>query len=234
MNIIDLALLLVLFISIIFGIYRHSISSLLGLAACLFSFLFAFMAGPQLAAWLGSNQGLTGMLASYTDASSLVGDFSLASTKVAGMSESTLEAVIKNVDLPQCIELILRDNLASAIFERSGVITVNDYIASTIVTAILQSASFVVCYFLCFIVLHFFISLLDHVLQFPVLKFFDGPVAAVFGLLRGVLVLYVLFLLVPVLETAIPLDLISNYIGRSVLAPIFESDGFFLRVVTGG
>ena len=41
MNIMDLAILAVLFISVAFGFYRGSVSSLLGLAACLISVVVA-------------------------------------------------------------------------------------------------------------------------------------------------------------------------------------------------
>lgn len=44
MNIMDLAILAVLFISVAFGFYRGSVSSLLGLAACLISVVIAFFA----------------------------------------------------------------------------------------------------------------------------------------------------------------------------------------------
>ena len=55
----------------------------------------------------------------------------------------------------------------------------------------------------------------------------------VYGLLRGVITLYVLFLLVPVIRTIIPVDLLTRYLGQSTLSAIFTSDGFFARIVTG-
>ena len=55
----------------------------------------------------------------------------------------------------------------------------------------------------------------------------------VYGLLRGVITLYVLFLLVPVIRTIIPVDLLTRYLGQSALSAIFTSDGFFARIVTG-
>ncbi|MBQ7455266.1 MAG: hypothetical protein IJS53_02380, partial [Clostridia bacterium] len=120
MNIIDLLVLLVLAASALFALYRGAVASLLGLAACLVSFVFAFAAGPSLAAALGRNQGVTSLLTTYTDAGSLVGDHSLATTAVNGMSASTLEAVLKSVELPESIEGILRQNLAGAVFGAAG------------------------------------------------------------------------------------------------------------------
>jgi len=234
MNIIDVLLLLVVFVSVIFAVYRGAVASLLGLAACLLSLMCALIAGPYLASALGGNQGVTSMLSTYTDAGSLVGDSSLASTAVQGMSEATIEAVLKSVHLPDSMESILRNTLSNSVFAAAGKRTVNEYVSATIVSVVLQAVSFVLCFLLCFLALHMLINLVDHVFYFPVLKHFDALAAGVFGLLRGVLVLYVLFLLVPLVRTVIPLDIVERYIGQSALAPLFASDGFFARVVTGG
>ena len=51
--------------------------------------------------------------------------------------------------------------------------------------------------------------------------------------LRGGLILYVLFLLIPILSTVIPLDSFNDMLAQSTLAPIFQSDGFFAQVIAG-
>lgn len=233
MSIFDIAILAVLFISVAFGFYRGSVSSLLGLAACLLSVVAAFYIGPQLASALSANQGVTEMLATYTDATSLVGDYALANTLVSGMSDALIQTVLKSVSLPDSIAAILRSNLSGAVFASAGMNTVNDYVAYTIVAVVLQSFSFVLCYFVCFVLLHGIVALIGHIFYFPVLKHFDGLAGGIYGLLRGVIVLYVLCLMVPVIRTIIPVDLLSRYLGESVLSPIFVSDGFFARIVTG-
>lgn len=233
MNILDVVFVLILLISVIFGIYRRSLTALLGLICSVAAFLLAFAAGPRLANELIKNRTLTGLLASYTDAASLVGDYSLATTEVSTISEATLETVIKNVPLPDSISGILRQNLAGHVYAAQGGRTVNDYISATLVWVILRVGSFVLCFALLFLLMHFIVNLLDHVFQFPVLKHLDGPLAALYGLLRGMLVLYVLLLLWPVLSTIIPMERISNYLGESRLLDFFSSASFFVRVATG-
>ncbi len=233
MSIIDLIILLILFVSVAFGFYRGSIASVLGLSACLLSLLCAFWLGPRLASLLGSNRGVTELLITYTDAGSLVGDYSLATTQVSGMSTAAIQTVLKSVSLPDSIAAILESNLMHAVFAPSGMTTVNDYVSYTIVAVVLQSVSFVVCFFLSFVLFHMVISLIGHVFPYPVLHHLDGLAGGVFGLLRGVLVLYVLFLLVPVLNTVIPLDLLEQYLGPGKLSEIFSSASFFTRIATG-
>ena len=128
----------------------------------------------------------------------------------------------------------MRNTLANRVFDAAGKHTVNEYVSATIVSVALQAVSFVICFVLCFLALHMLINLANHVFYFPVLKHFDGITAALLGLLRGMLLLYVLFLLVPLARTVIPLDALDRYIDQSALTPLFASDSFFARVVTGG
>lgn len=233
MNIIDIALLIVLFVSIAFGVYRGAVSAVFGLAAGVLAFPLAMYLAPMLTQFLGSNRGVMELLSTYTDANTLVGNYSLATTTVTGMSEASIQAVINSLKLPGSILSILRNNMLLGTFAASGLITVNDYVSYTIVVIALQAVCYVVCYLGISAALHFVVTLIDHVFSFPVLKYLDGAVGGVFGLLRGMLILYVLFLLVPVVQTIVPIDLIADLFESSALSGVFASDGFFIRVVTG-
>ncbi|MBR6787783.1 MAG: CvpA family protein [Clostridia bacterium] len=233
MNIIDIVLLLLLFSSILFGMYRGSVASLWGLAASLVAFPLTFLIAPHIAAWLGANRGVMELLSTYTDANALVGDYTLATTAVQGISQSALQAVINSLTLPQSILGILESNMSQCVFASSGLVTVNDYVAYTIVAVSLKAVCFAGTYALCAIALHFAITLINHVFRFPVLKHFDGLVGGVFGLLRGMLILYVLSLLFPIVLTIIPVNLVKTLFDQSTLATVFSSSGFFIRVVTG-
>ena len=48
-----------------------------------------------------------------------------------------------------------------------------------------------------------------------------------------VALVYVIFLLIPILSTVIPLDSFNDVLDKSTLAPIFQSDGFFAQVISG-
>lgn len=232
MNIIDLLLLAVLFISVALAVYRGFLASLLGLLACLGSLLFAFLAGPSLAQILGGNQSVADLLATYTDAGSLLGDYSLSVIPVVAINDSLLETVMKNVTLPPLIQDILRQNLLTGAFSGTAY-SVNEYVTATVVTVLLQAGSFMLCYFACFLALHVLINLVDHVFYFPVLRHFDWLMAAVMGALRGIVVVWVLLLAVPIVRMMIPFDLLETYLSQSRLLPLIDSDAFFLRVIHG-
>jgi len=234
MNMIDFLILLVLFVSAAFAVYRGFVASALGLAACLLSLAAAFLAGPRLAAALSQNQGLTELLATYTDAGSLVGDYSLSITKVNTISKLAVEAVLKSVGLPAMMQSILQSNLTAAAFSQAGLTTVNQYVSATIVQVILRIGCFVLCFFLCTLALHALINLFNHVFYFSMLRHLDTPAAILCGLLRGIMMLYILFLLIPLVRTVIPLDLAEQYINESVFSGLLTSEKLFLRIAAGG
>lgn len=232
MNIIDLLLLVIVFISAAFAVYRGFLWSLLGTVACLLSYLFASLVGPSLAQAMAANQGISTLLATYTDAGSLIGDYSLSVLPVAAINESMLETVMKNVTLPPLVQEILRQNLLTNALQTSA-FSVNDYVVTTIVTVLLRAGSFILCFFLCLLGLHMVISLVGHVFRYPVLRHFDLPAAALMGAVRGVVILYVLLLIVPIVRIVIPFDLVDQFLAGSKLVPLISSDSFFLRVVAG-
>ena len=77
------------------------------------------------------------------------------------------------------------------------------------------------------------LSLVQHVFKLPPLRQADWLAGGIFGLLRGALIIYVLFLMLPVLKTIVPLDSFNEMVDQSALAPIFQSSGFFSGVISG-
>lgn len=233
MNIIDIAILIIMGASIIYGFYRGFVHTILSVACCLISLVVAFAYGPKLAQTVGASQGVSATLATYTDAVTRVGDYSLASTNVDHLSEDVISRVISSVSLPPSIAGILQNNLRSQTFANIGLNTVNDYVSYTVVAVAINILCFIACFALCYLVLSVIISLIQHVFQLPILKQLDWLAGGAFGMIRGALLLYVLFLVIPILSTIIPLDSFNELLAQSTLAPIFQSDGFFARVIAG-
>jgi uncharacterized membrane protein required for colicin V production len=233
MNILDLAILALLAVSVIWGIYRGFIQTALNILGGLGSLLLAGIFGPRLAQTLYGNRGVTDMIATFTDSLIRVHDSGVASTNVAGIGKSTIDTVLTSVKLPAPLDAILRENLTSQAFASAGSGTVNDYVSATIATAAIQILCFLVCFAVFYLVLSILVSLLQHVFHFPLLKQLDWLAGGLFGLGRGVLIVCLLFLLVPLIRTVIPLKELDALISSSTLAGIFSSSGFF-RQVAGG
>ncbi len=233
MNIIDIVILIVIGASVIYGLYRGFVQTVLSVACCLISIVVAFAFGPRLAAVVSGNNDISSTLLTYTDAIARVGDSNLANTPVSQITDGVISQVLNSVSLPEPIASILQNNLKGQVFSQINLTTVNEYVSSTVVAVAVNAISFVACFALCYLVLSVLVSLIAHVFKLPLLKQLDWLAGGAFGLVRGALILYVIFLMIPILSTVIPLDTFNELLAQSTLAPIFQSDGFFARVISG-
>lgn len=231
MNIIDIVILLIVGISVAYGLYKGFLHSLLNLACGLLSIILAFTFSPKLAEALSNNPGLSSTLAGYMDSSLQVGA-DLKNLQVAGLEDNTVRLIMdEHVNLPVSIENALEDNLISKTLESKGAHTVNDYVSSTVVGIAISILCFILCYIGAHLILSLIVSIVSHVFKLPLLKQMDWLAGGVLGLLRGALLLYVLFLALPLVSTIISIEPVQALIDESTLAPIFQSDGLFARVI---
>ena len=225
----DLIVLAVLALSVVYAVYRGAVQTVLNVGALILAVLLAYPLSKPLTDAVRDNTAITSQLLTYTDAVARVGDIDLANTRVTGMAPETIGQVIENVGLPDVMADILRRNLEGGVAVESAM-TVNDYVQGTV----LSTAIRILCYMLCAGALYFglalLISLINYVFHFPLVRGVDWAVAAGFGLARGAVLCALLFLLVPLLVTAVPLDLFREQVARSSLAPHLMNPAFFTGI----
>ncbi len=234
MNIVDYVILGIVGISILFGLYRGFISSVLNTGGCLLSFGLSFYFTPKLANIVQGNVSLQETLSHYTDISSRLGDLDLALTNVRELGREKITEVISRVSLPEPLAQLLESNLVNQVYAGEiSVQTVQDYISQTILSACINILCFLVCFVVLYVVIAIVVNLLKAVFRFPVLKQLDGLAGGAFGLLRGALICYVLMALVPMVETMVPIDMVTDLIAESTLAPIFNNGNLILAIING-
>ena len=234
MNLIDVAALVVLIASVVYSLYRGFLHSLLSVACCLLSLLLAFSIAPRLSAQLWENKSITAEMATYTDARTRVQDTTLANMSVSQLNgDESIARVLEKVSLPSPIAVILENNLRDRVFASVGLDRVNDYVSNTVVAVAVNVLCFIFAFTVCFLALSTLVSLIQHVFKLPLLKQLDWLAAVVMGLIRGALILYVIFLMLPILSTVIRLDTFDELVTQSAFAPIFQSNGFFSSVIAG-
>ncbi|MBQ7053488.1 MAG: CvpA family protein [Clostridia bacterium] len=224
MNIIDILILIVLGVSVIYGMYRGFISGVLSVAALIGSAALAFMMSGELAAWLKGNQTLVDTLLYYTDAGSRISNLDLSLLPISQVTENALAQILESANLPAAFESAFMANIAGAAAGlQSSAMTIAQMMSETIVSVSLSILSFLICFLIAYVVLTFVIHLVNYVFELPVLRHLDALVGGVFGLLRGVLLLFILFALVPIVLAVAPVEQISELIEASRLAPMFDS-----------
>lgn len=234
MNLVDYIVLGIMGLSILFGFYRGFISSVMNTGGCLIAFGLSFVLYPKVAEYIQSNEELVRTLLHYTDASSRIGDLEMAITEVAGMTGEKIAQVLEKVSLPPPLDTLLQSNMESLAFGvSSGVDTVADYVSQTILNSSINIICFILCFAAVYILLAILVNALKAVFRFPVLKQLDWLAGGIFGFLRGAVVCYAAFAIVPLVLTVVPIDIVSQLLAESTLAPIFNNGNLILAIMNG-
>lgn len=234
MNIVDYVIIGIVGLSVLFGFYRGFVSSVLNTGGCLLSFGLSFLLYPKLAQIIQGDTELVRTLMHYTDASSRIGDLELAISNVAAMTREGIAQVISKVNLPAPLDALLLSNLESQAYAASGVSTVADYVSQTMMNACINVLCFAVCFVVLFVLISIIVNALKAIFRFPVLKQLDWLVGGGFGFLRGLLICYAAFAIVPLVLTVVPMDLISDMMNESTLSPLFNNGNLILAIMNGG
>ena len=233
MNVIDIIVIVIIGLCVLFGLYRGFIQSVLNLAGGLLSVVGSFWLFPHLSDVLSANTGLTRMISTYTDSGSLLGDLGLSSMTVRALDAQNIEAIVQRADLPAPIDTLLGHNLAGQVFSPLGdqATTVGDYVNQTILSVSSNVLCFLLCFIACFLVITILINLLRAVFRFPVLKHLDWLAGGCFGLLLGVVICFVAFTILPLLESVIPIPEFGVLVEQSALAQVFRNGNLVISIM---
>ncbi len=231
MNVVDIVILGILGLSVLVGLYRGFISSVASMGGCLLSLGLSFWLSPKLATAIQSNPEILKTLASYTDAATKLGDQALASSNVTTLTETGISEIINKVSLPAPLNTLLQNNLTNQVYGAAA--DVGTYVSQTIVGAILNVICFIVCFLGLLLVIHFVINFLKVVFKFPVLKQLNSIAGGAFGLIRGALLCFVAFALLPLIQTLLPVQDINELVEASALAQLFNSGNLILAIMNG-
>ena len=231
MNIVDIVILGILGLSVLVGLYRGFISSVASMGGCVLSLGLSFWLSPKLAAAIQQNPEILRTLASYTDAATKLGDQALAGSSVTSLTETGITEIMDKVSLPAPLNTLLQNNLQNQVFGAAA--DVGTYVSQTSVGAILNVICFVVCFLALLLIIHFVINFLKVVFKFPVLKQLNSIAGGAFGLIRGALLCFVAFALLPLIQTLLPVQNINELVEASSLAPLFNSGNLILAIMNG-
>ena len=235
MNLIDWIVVGIIGVSVLIGVYRGFISSVASLGGCLVSLLASYLVTPKLVEFVTNSTTLRDTIASYTGASKLAGE-AWASRQVGVLSEGEITQVVQSMQskLPPPLDSLLEGNLKNQVFKSVTDMsqTVGEYVSKTIVDAVMNIICFLVAFILLTILFHLLINLLNAIFKFPVLKQMNTVAGGIFGLLRGALLCFVAFALLPLFQTILP-DNVNALVQGSALAPVFNSRIVIESIIKG-
>lgn len=233
MNIIDLAVIVIIGLCVLWGLYRGFIQSVLNLAGGLLAFAGSFWLFPRLADVVSANTDITRMISTYTDSGSLLGDLDLSRRAVSTLTPDGVSAIVERAALPEPIGTLLKHNLSQQVFSPLGNLATNvgDYVNQTILSVSINVLCFLVCFVICFVIATILVNVLRAVFRFPVLKHLDWLVGGAFGLLLGVLLCFAAFTVLPLVESVLPIPEFSELVRQSELARVFENGNLIISIM---
>ncbi|HWQ05584.1 MAG: hypothetical protein ABFD03_04245 [Clostridiaceae bacterium] len=232
MNFIDIAILLVLGITILGGLYRGFVSTVYNFGATVVSLIVGRICIPLVSSLVKGNADLFNMMLYYTEGSEYVAitDVELTRTSIASISSEQLHTVLQNADMPLPMDRCVIKNIAAEAFHDSGVTTLGDYFNQTIVCVVINILALLLIFVIVRLILGFVVRGLEYGRGgFPVLTRGDGIIGAGLGLIHGVLMVFVIFLLVPVMLTVLPK--LYEFLSESFFGEFFYQANILLSII---
>ena len=229
---VDLVILLILAIALLAGYYRGVIYSAINLGVSILSFAMALLLCTTLSGVVQKRQSLYEMMLYYFEGYEYINETSveLVHVSVSQIGEKELAVVVKNADMPSPFDSAITGNVKKQVYEDRGIYSLGDYFNQTIVDTVLNIISLLLLFLIFRLLFGFVLRLIDFgAAGLPRLKQFDVPLACGIGLLHGVLLVSVLFMLVPLMLVVVPR--LSKFIDGSLLGGFFYRGNVLLRMV---
>ena len=235
MNLIDIAVIGVLALFILHGIYKGFLPTLLSIGAYILAWLAAIVLLPVGSNSIRGSEKLFNTMLYYTEGSEYVNDVELARKSIDEISTDTLNAVFAKADLPYPMAKNIADNIARESFAENGITTLGDYFKQTIVIVFINILVFIAMFAIIRIILAFIINGVDYAWTLPKLRVADRAIAGGIGLIRGILAVFLLFMLLPIVLIVLQgkFAFLTDMVNDSMMAKFFYRTNFLLSMMPG-
>ena len=235
MNLIDIAVIGVLALFILHGIYKGFLPTLLSIGAYILAWLAAIVLLPVGSNSIRGSEKLFNTMLYYTEGSEYVNDVELARKSIDELSTDTLNAVFAKADLPYPMAKNIADNIARESFAENGITTLGDYFNQTIVIVFINILVFIAMFAIIRIILAFIINGVDYAWTLPKLRVADRAIAGGIGLIRGILAVFLLFMLLPIVLIVLQgkFAFLTDMVNDSMMAKFFYRTNFLLSMMPG-
>jgi len=233
MNLINIAFIILVVITMLEGIYRGFFHSALNLGAFFLSTVTSFLLYLVVSSAVYQSESLFKFFYYYTEGSELITAFEDSKLAVAGMSLDKLNSIISSSSVSEPFASLIRQNAQSQAFAKQGYLTIGEYYNMTIVCAVLNILSFFAIFLLARVIFQFILGAVEYTVEFPELKRYDRTMGALFGLTRGVLFCYLVVTIVPVALLLLPVDKVTDYFNASSFGTYLLQHDFFLHLIRG-
>ena len=205
--IVTILILVVLGLCILAGYYRGVIYSAVSIGLTLLSFFLALLLIPVVVSPVRESEKLYGSLLYYFEGYEFVSKTSveMIHDPVSSIDGDTLSEVIDNAERPLPLGSAVRKNIRREAYAPRGITTLGDYFNQTIVDVVLNILSLLFLFVILRALFGFILRMIDYGRRgLPTLKRYDPLFSCGIGFLHGVTILYIFFLIAPIILTIVP------------------------------
>lgn len=233
MNILDLAILGILGLFVLAGLYKGFAYTAIDILFYIICVVFALLMMPMVARTVEGNETIYNAMLYYTEGSENIKDVEYRKKNITEISNQELEEIYSLSDAAFPMDERIRTNVEEEAFRDKGVTTLGEYFNTTMVIVTINVLVFLALFAVLRIALGFVLGWWNYAKPLPVLKKVEVPAAIGVGIIRGVLAVFLLFMVCPLVLTVLPFDVVSDLVEKSTLARFFYYSNFLLRLIPG-
>ncbi len=231
MNIVDLGIIILLAIGFLIGWYRGFLVTVLNVASYVLAWIISFAGYSSLASFILQKTNFDNTLLYFTAGVEKLSDMTVANVDINTLSSERITEIINTSNLPKPIAEMMNDNILNQVFADQGITTMSDYFNQTIINLSLSLISFLIIFIAVRLISIFVIGLVDHVVHLPVLKQFDSLLGGGVGILQAAVFVCIIFAIVPIAMSVLPLENFNNLIQSSFLGRLFFNGNIIFNVL---
>lgn len=226
MNWVGIAALIVLLGSVILGWYKGFLKTVLGMVQLIATIILVLILSPLVKNMLAEN---TGLYRQTRD--SIIAAIEESIPELPEGFEVPLEmqdTVIENSSFPRMLQDLLKENNRADVYEKLNAASFVEYVGSYMADLVVGLVSFLIVFIVIRIVFQILVLAFDLLGKIPVLGGINRLAGAVLGVVRGVIVLWILCLLATIFpETRIGGDVLSAVGSSGILSWIYNNNLLF-------
>ena len=234
MNIIDIIIIGIMAFSLVSGMHKGFITSTLALVGFCGAWIGAYASYGYLVTAVQQNEGLMNFLQGLVGAADLFKTKTLADLEVAMASAADVDLAVSEVGIPLIGDLF-RENVLGQVFANDGLTRMSEYLTKTLLSSVLNIFSFIVMFALIYAAVLLLVNLMNNVFRFPILKHLDWLLGGAFGLVRGAVIVMLIFSVVPTICSALEsmdIPLLTDLMNQSRLAVMVQENNMVSNVIS--
>lgn len=232
MNLLDGIILIFILVFTLSGVYRGFLPSMINLGGFFLSWLISFFTYPLLSNSL-INTPFFSSLTYYIEGAEKIGNVELAKTAISEISPAELTDIMATAKVPPPFDTAIVNNINNEAFADLGVTNLGDYFNISMNNVIINIMSILIIFVGLSIIFTVLTNAFGYAWKLPQLRHFDHLLGGAIGLLRGFFTMYMVFTIVPIALTLLPISIVTDTVNSSVMCDIFYNGSIILKFISG-